>query len=329
MQNGQKEPTNFRQILLVLLVVTSLSLLACSEHEEQPFQGYIESDFTYVTSEAGGKLQTLQVDRGDWVEAGKRLFTLERPPQSHEYKAAQQRLQQARAKLMDFKRGSRETIIESKKADLAKAKADFRYAEKNWQRHHKLYKQDAIDEDALDRAKRQYETSRQNVDQTEALLQEAKMGRRRHVIEAQKHELERARDELASARWRLGEKTINAPVKGYVYDDFYQQGEYVQPGKPVLALINPGNEKVVFYIPEPLKSQLHRDQTVKFGCDHCQQTYNATINYIAQKAEFTPPVIFSRKRREKLVYRVEASIDEATARALNTGQPVDVYPWPK
>jgi HlyD family secretion protein len=327
--NGHMKPIYFRRLLIALLVVTSMSLLACTERKEQPLQGYIDSDFTYITSEVGGKLQSLSVGRGDWVDAGKQLFTLEQAPQSYAYQAAQQRLQQSRAKLLDFTRGSRETIIQSKKADLAKARADWRYAEQNWQRHQKLYKQNAIDKDALDRAQKQYAMSRQHVSQTAALLKEAKMGRRRHVIQAQQHEVERAQDQLASAHWRLSEKTITAPVDGYVYDDFYQQGESVQAGKPVLALINPANEKVVFYISEPLRSQLHREQTVTFTCDRCQQSYQATINYIARQAEFTPPVIFSRKRREKLVYRVEAGLDEATARQLNTGQPVDVYPWPK
>ena len=43
---------------------------------------------------------------------------------------------------------------------------------------------------------------------------------------------------------------------------------------------------------------------------------------MAPRPEFTPPVIYSREARDRLVYLVEAR----PAARLNPGQPVDVEP---
>ena len=58
--------------------------------------------------------------------------------------------------------------------------------------------------------------------------------------------------------------------------------------------------------------------------DGGEQTYPADITYISPQAEYTPPVIYSRETRSKLVYMVEAELGEEDADDLHPGQPVDV-----
>ena len=53
----------------------------------------------------------------------------------------------------------------------------------------------------------------------------------------------------------------------------------------------------------------------------------ATISFIARAAEFTPPVIYSLTRREKLVFLVEAKPDDLS-QPWHPGLPVDVRPLP-
>jgi len=76
-------------------------------------------------------------------------------------------------------------------------------------------------------------------------------------------------------------------------------------------------------VQEPVRAALHLDQTVSVTCDGCKGELTAKISFIARDAEFTPPVIFSREQREKLVFLVEARPMEATAN-LTAGQPVTV-----
>jgi HlyD family secretion protein len=48
----------------------------------------------------------------------------------------------------------------------------------------------------------------------------------------------------------------------------------------------------------------------------------AQVTYISPRPEFTPPVIYSREARDRLVYLVEAR----PSVLLNPGQPVDIAP---
>jgi HlyD family secretion protein len=48
------------------------------------------------------------------------------------------------------------------------------------------------------------------------------------------------------------------------------------------------------------------------------------VSFISPRAEFTPPVIYSRESRSKLVFAIEIRFDRETAAKLHPGQPVDV-----
>ena len=81
-------------------------------------------------------------------------------------------------------------------------------------------------------------------------------------------------------------------------------------------------------IPEALRDRLP-GQRVEASCDGCAATIVATIDFIAAQAEYTPPVIYSRGSREKLVFRVEAAPDAEQAANLRPGLPVDVRLAPR
>ena len=51
--------------------------------------------------------------------------------------------------------------------------------------------------------------------------------------------------------------------------------------------------------------------------------HRGTLSFVSSQAEYTPPVLYSRESRAKLVFLVEARPDLEGA-ALRPGQPVDV-----
>jgi len=98
----------------------------------------------------------------------------------------------------------------------------------------------------------------------------------------------------------------------------------VPAGKPVVSLLPPANIKLRFFVPETLVGSLKTGQRVTANCDGCSAPIAATISYIAPNSEFTPPVIFSKESRAKLVFMIEAVPAAADATKLKPGQPVDV-----
>ena len=90
----------------------------------------------------------------------------------------------------------------------------------------------------------------------------------------------------------------------------------------MVSLLPPENVKVRFFVPEPRLGAVEVGGKVQVSCDACAPGLTALISYISPEAEYTPPVIYSREMRAKLVYLVEAKPRQPTA--LRPGQPVDV-----
>jgi HlyD family secretion protein len=139
--------------------------------------------------------------------------------------------------------------------------------------------------------------------------------------------LREAQARLGAAQTRLARRKGISPVDGAVQQVYYRAGETVAPGKPIIALLPPGNIKIRFFVPEQMLGRIAIDDPVRFGCDGCPEGLTGRIIFISRNVEFTPPVIYSMQERHKLVYLVDARPDQP--QALRVGQPVDVTLTPR
>ncbi|PYI71246.1 MAG: secretion protein HlyD, partial [Verrucomicrobia bacterium] len=116
---------------------------------------------------------------------------------------------------------------------------------------------------------------------------------------------------------------------GLVYDTLFRQGEWVAAGKPVVVLLPPQNIKVRAFIPETRVGSIHYGNIARVKVDGVKDSFVGKVSYISPRAEYTPPVIYSRETRAKLVFMVELIFDAQAAANLHPGQPVDVEFEPK
>ncbi len=133
--------------------------------------------------------------------------------------------------------------------------------------------------------------------------------------------LREAEAKLNSAQTKLRRRTIVSPVSGVIQQIYFREGELVVAGRPILAILPPGNVKVRFYVSQAMLPRITIGDTVAVHCDGCG-AQNAKISFIAKQAEYTPPVIYSEQERSKLVFLVEA-LPEKPAE-MRVGQPVSV-----
>jgi HlyD family secretion protein len=162
--------------------------------------------------------------------------------------------------------------------------------------------------------------ARQAFERAQALLKTAS-GTQRAVDDAEAA-LRTAEARLASARTRLARRKVASPVAGSVQQIYYRPGEVVSAGRPVVALLPPGNIKVRFFVPEATLPRIVIGGAVKIRCDGCRSEVPARVTFISRSSEFTPPVIYSQDERSKLVFLIEARTD--TPGELRVGQPVSV-----
>jgi HlyD family secretion protein len=306
------------------LIVAMLALSGCGQQQSNAFPGYMEANLVLVGSEQGGRVETLAVREGDSVEQGAPIFTLESEAQEAEVAAARARVTEAEAHFADAKQQmQRPGEIEVLDASLAQAKAMLQMSILTLDRTQKLFDKRWVSQAQLDDAKAQHDRNEAAVNEAERRIDAAKLPNRSDLIDAAAASVDAERHSLEQAETNRGKRKVFAPAAGTVEEVYFRPGEVVNAGQAVVALLPSGNLKVRFFVAEPVRADLHIDQTVNVTCDGCKGELAAKISFIAREAEFTPPVIFSQEQRQKLVFLVEARPLGATA-TLTAGQPVTV-----
>lgn len=300
-------------------------LTACSKPASNTWQGYIEGEFVLLASPYAGQLQKLNVRRGDPVEQGKPVFALEQEAERAARVETEERLKNAEARLENLKIARRPPEVAAIRAQLEQARSARDLAKTQLAQQERLFKGGFTSQIVFDQAKTAYQQAVARVAEMEAQLSNARLplGRDNERAAAE-FDVKAARAALAQAAWRLDQKSVAAPVSAYVQDTFFVEGEWVPAGRPVASLLPPGNVKARFYVPEPVVGSLQRNRNVEIRCDGCPSPIPATITYVSSQAEYTPPVLYSKESRAKLMFLVEARPQPADAAKLHPGQPVDV-----
>jgi len=176
--------------------------------------------------------------------------------------------------------------------------------------------------DQLKQAQAKFDLAKTILQRRQALIRKGAI--QQESLDSAQSDFLQAQAALSQAQWTQNQKTISSPNEAFVFDTYYLPGELVPAGHPVLSLLASKDIKVIVYIPEPKLSGLQLGQTVKIDCDGCKEKISAKISFISPQTEYTPPVIYSNERRDKLVYRVEAMPSLSDAAKLHPGQPVMV-----
>ncbi|MBI5739794.1 MAG: HlyD family efflux transporter periplasmic adaptor subunit [Nitrospirae bacterium] len=310
--------------VLVVVLAGLFIFTACSRPDPDRTQGYIEGEFVYVSSPFGGTLKTLHVRQGQQARAGDILFTLESVSEKAARDEAQWRLKQARENLKDAQKGKRSSEIEAFEAQLKQAEAALSLSEKELGRQEGLFLSGLIAAQDIDRARSAYDQDRQRVAQLKADIKTAHLGLRSDQIAAAKANVQALEAALAGAEWDLLQKRQAAPQSGLVFDTLFREGEFVPAGRPVVTLLPAGNIKVRAFVPQTRLSAIHTGDKVRVFVDGSQGPSIGTISFISPRAEYTPPVIYSKEGRSKLVFMIEAVFAPETAVNLHPGQPVDI-----
>jgi HlyD family secretion protein len=307
-------------------VLSVLAMLAagCQRRETAGWQGYLEGEFVYVSSPLGGRLEQLAVQKGVRVNAGDRLFTLEQGNELAAQREAADRLRSAQARLEDLRKGSRPSELAALEARIEQARSAAELSKRDFDRQNDLFKTGAVAANEFDRARLTHERNVRAIEELSAQLATARLGGRADALVGAEAEVAAAAAAKERADWAVTQKTQSAPRAGLVHDTLFRQGEFVAAGAPVVSLLPPENLKVRFFVSEPDFASIKAGDRVRVAITGRAAPLEAQINYLSPRPEYTPPILYNRDNRAKLVFMIEAAIDPVVARDLNPGQPVDV-----
>jgi len=307
----------------VAALLVAVGVVSCNRQPGERVQGYVEGEFVYVACPSAGALEALNVQRGAQVKPGDALYSIESISQQAARDEAARRVAQAKASMEDIRKGRRPSEIDSIEAQLGQAKASLDFSTSELARQESLTRNGAASAQEMDRARTSRDHDQNLVAQIHADLATARLGQRDDQIVAAEANLRATESVLARAEWDFSQTKQSAKQAGIVFDTFYRPGEWVAAGKPVVALLPPGNVKVRTFVPQDRASRLQAGQHLTVFVDGVKPVVGS-VSFISPKVEYTPPVIYGQESRGKLVIMVELVFDPQIAASLHPGQPVDV-----
>jgi HlyD family secretion protein len=310
------------QLKQVLACVFITLIAGCDWQGSKQVQGYVEGENIYLASPYSGQLEELWVDKGQHVKKGQLLFKLNSSPQSIHVLSVEGNLEQAVNKLNDLEKPRRLPEIKAIEAQIEQSNAQIHLAQIRVDRLQKLYTRQATDKDSVDAAVAHLKQQQQLKQQYESNLALAKLGSREDEIRAQKAQVNSISAQLSQAKWELAQKTVFAPEEGVIFDTYYSVGEFVPSERAVASLLTPKHIRIEFFVPLAYLPKLKLGQKITFDCAGCRNPNHAKVTYISPDAEYLPPLVYSRENASKLVFRIKASIVNASSFA--PGLPVEV-----
>jgi HlyD family secretion protein len=318
--------TRQRALVVVLLLsavaVTTALLLIPRFNRHTVLSGYIEGEPLYLAAPVAGTVKAIYVVRGQEVAARGKLFVVDPQQVASARDQAAAQVAAAQFQAIDARKGQRPLELAVLDANIAAAEAKARDTNAMLRRVSALAAKGYESKAALDDAQANAQAADATMKAARKQRDVATLGAREDQIHAADAQVSQAQAGLVGAAARLNDVAPTAPGKARVEEVFFQQGEWAPANQPILSLLPDDRIKVRFFVPEAQLSAYRVGRTVRFACDGCARGLTARIAYISPRPEFTPPVIYSREARDRLVYMVEAM---PSAR-LNPGQPVDVEP---
>jgi len=311
----------FRPLIVVGLIV-AIGIVAWlvlgSSNKPRTLSGYIEGDDLYLAAPVSGTVASISAVEGTRVVAGQPLFAIAPATLTAQGEQAQANVAAAQTQI-----AAAEANVRQADADSAAAAADAGKARSDLARLLGVRKDDPA------------AVAGKDIDAARAALSnaQARVNAARHAADARRAQVASARAQAEQAKGgrnevaiRQGQLSPLAPAAGRVDEVFYQPGEWAAANQPIVSLLPDAKVKVRFYVPEKELARYRIGRTIHFSCDGCSKGLSATIRYVSPQPEFTPPVIFSRDSRDRLVFMVEAY--PTHPERLQPGLPVDVEPLP-
>jgi HlyD family secretion protein len=302
------------------VILAALSGLIPSWGDDPPpvYNGYVEADYIYAAPADSGRLVEIAVAEGAEIAEGDTLFRLEDLDQTAALKAAEARVAEAEANLDDLLTGSRDAEIDVLRASIDRAKAELELARKTLDRSTTLIQRELVPAAQVDEDRARVQELEAQLSEFQAQLHVAELPARDAQVAAARAALRAAEAEAGRARSALDDRLVTAPTQGRVERVFFDEGEVASAGTPVVSILPPGARTAIFFVPEPDRTAFALGDNLALACDGCPPGLTAKVTRIASDPQYTPPLIYSRDERQRLVFRAEAEVTGA----LLPGQPI-------
>lgn len=277
---------------ILSLCATIAVLTACSSGEKDyDASGVFETTEVIVSAKATGEILSLNVEEGQNVKCNEMLGLIDTLQLS----------------LHDQQLAANQSAADSKRLDANRQVASIRQQISNLQKEKKRFSDllaaNAATQKQVDDIGYQIEILQRQLAATQEQIgsNNQSAGNQSMGIKAQRAQTE---DQIRKAH-------ITSPITGTVLTKYAEQGEYATPGRALFKVGDISRMRLRAYITAPQLTTLKVGQKVKVFADMGEtenKAYEGTVEWISDKAEFTPKTIQTRDERANLVYAIKVAV---------------------
>jgi multidrug resistance efflux pump len=332
-----------RLLLLLLLALGGATYAFTSLRPSRiTLTGIVTTNDVIVSPQVAGQLGRLFVTEGDNVTKGQLLGVLTPDElkadtayyaQSAEGMSSQVRESEAALRFeesaTDHQTAQAESTLAATEAQVQAATADLAVANATFTRTQDLARQQIASAQDLDQARAARDAALAKLDalkkQVEAQRAAVAMARanaeqvavRRSQVQATQHQEAAAAAQRTKADVRLAYTELHAPIDGFVDVRVARAGEYLNPGQPVLTLVNPDDLWVRADVEETYVDRVHIGDTLTVRLPSGAER-QGTIFYRGQDAAYATQRDVSRTKRDIKTFELRLRVDNKD-RALAVG----------
>ena len=291
--------------LLALLVIALLFPSCKRQKDQSDAYGLFAATEIIISSECNGKLLEFNVEEGKTYQKGDVLGHID----SVQICLQIQQLESAiRATL-----ASRPDIP----AQINTLQAQLQTLQKERTRIATLVDANAASTKQLDDVDAQIQITKSQIAATKSQLNTQSAA----ILE----NVETQRFQVMQLQNALEKCTIKAPINGTILKKYIEANELAYQGKPLFKMADITNMYINVYVSEDMLSDIHLGQEAYIHLDGekgKEKTFKGTVQWISDKAEFTPKMIQTKKERVNMVYAVRIGFKNDGSAKI--GMPGDV-----
>ena len=324
--------------VLAVVVVTVVYYKATTRSRHMTLTGIVTTNDVILSSQIQGRLAQLLVKEGDTVKPGQLVAVIEpeelRADQAfyaHTEEGAAAQVQEAEAALKFQEAQTQdqiqqaEAVLASVQAQQAEAAADLERVRLEFERTAGLFKQQILSVQALDQARTTYEAQKARLEsvrkQVEAQRAALALARstaeqiaiRRSQLLAGRHQLAAAEAQKVRAQVRLGYTEIRASIPGIVAVRAARQGEVVNPGQPIVSIIDPDDLWVRADVEETYLDRIRLGDQLRVRLPSGAER-SGTVFFRGVDASYATQRDVSRTKRDIKTFEIRLRVDNSDRR---------------
>lgn len=273
-------------------VVYMILLNSCSDSSfETRASGVFEATEIILSSEASGRILQLEKKEGDKVEAGQVLGHIDSVQLDLKRELILTGIKSLESKMPDVTIQTAPLVQEIDTANLEK------------KRFENLIAAGAANQKQLDDINAKIMVLEKQLRAQRVTLEDSRRG----IGE----EIKSMEIQISQVEDQLGKCLITSPIDGTVLVRYKEEGELALNGSSLLKIADLNHMYLRAYITSDQLTELKLGQSLEVISDFGEKeirSYEGTLVWISDKAEFTPKTIQTRDERSNLVYAVKVAV---------------------